>query len=845
MADRKRYPPLFLDDRHRDSSRYTRQPTKRDDDKKTVRDRPSHAEKIQRGLRKAWKEAEESRQAVGTTTSHGVYLEFEIDLNSQLPITTLDPRSKGVELRNVRVVGEGEEKRQLATVFVPLEQRSYFVRLAKDYADDEKDTDKRNPKNQKFIESVDDIRSAVLESFWTHDRRELPGDDPQWVEIWLQDPAPELVVDGESISPVIREFRALLPDLQIEEQADHAILKFPERAVVLIRANREQLSRLAAVSDTLAEIRPAAELASFFIDELTGEEQAEFISNLVDRMRIEADLEIAVCILDGGVNRGHPILEKVLEEDDCHSVKPEWGASDHREDGHGTMMAGIAALGDVQKAVESGSSIEIDHCLESSKLLPPPPDANPKRLWGDYTSQAISRAEIKPRRARVIVMAVSSLEDMDRGRPSSWSGKVDQIVSGAEDEIRRLFVVASGNTKEQGLLQNYPSGLLASSVHNPAQAWNALSIGGYTKKVDFDEPNKKCERLAESGEASPFTTTSECWDKSRWPIKPEIVFEAGNAIRDQYNFVGSHDDLSLLTTEARFHDYGYFCAFAGTSAASAYVAWMAARIHVAYPDLWPETVRALLVHSAEWTPEMKKQFLYGEGKTDYAKLARVFGYGVPHLEKALSCPSNSLTLISEANIQPFGLSDDERRKVSNEMHLYELPWPKADLLGLGETNVRMRITLSYYVEPSPGEVGWRDRYRYASHGLRFELNRPGEERKRFEKRVNRKALEEGETKPKGSAADFWTIGSARDTGSIHSDLWTGSAADLADSNLVAIYPVNGWWKERHHLGKWNKSTRYSLIVSIETPDEEIDIYTPVAAQIGIATPVPVEIEIGT
>ena len=252
---------------------------------------------------------------------------------------------------------------------------------------------------------------------------------------------------------------------------------------------------------------------------------------------------------------------------------------------------------------------------------------------------------------------------------------------------------------------------------------------------------------------------------------------------------------------------------------------MAARIHVVYPDLWPETVRALLVHSTEWTPQMKEQFLDGEGKTDYARLARACGYGVPRLEKALSCPSNSLTLVSEANFQPFGLSEDRKRKVTNEMHLYELPWPAADLLELGETDVRMRITLSYYVEPSPGEIGWKDRYRYASHGLRFELNRPGEERERFEKRVNRQALAEDEEKPTGSAAEFWTIGSARDAGSIHSDIWTGSAADLADSNLVAIYPVIGWWRERHHLGKWNKSTRYSLIVSIQTPSEEIDRLT--------------------
>ena len=251
-----------------------------------------------------------------------------------------------------------------------------------------------------------------------------------------------------------------------------------------------------------------------------------------------------------------------------------------------------------------------------------------------------------------------------------------------------------------------------------------------------------------------------------------------------------------------FQDEGYFCAFNGTSAASAHAAWMAAKIQGQYPDLWPETLRALLVHSAEWTAEMKEQFLDGEGKTDYAGLARSCGYGVPNLQRALSCPSSSLSLIAEAEIQPYGRkSPADSRKVTNEMHLYELPWPKDDLLGLGAATVTMRLTLSYFIEPSPGEIGWKDRYRYASHGLRFDLNRPGETRELFEKRVNLQALEENEKKPKGSAADYWTIGSARDTGSIHSDIWTGSAADLASSNLVAIFPVNGWWKERAHLNK--------------------------------------------
>jgi len=36
---------------------------------------------------------------------------------------------------------------------------------------------------------------------------------------------------------------------------------------------------------------------------------------------------------------------------------------------------------------------------------------------------------------------------------------------------------------------------------------------------------------------------------------------------------------------------------------------MAAQIMAEYPEIWPETVRALLIHSARWTEKMKKQFL--------------------------------------------------------------------------------------------------------------------------------------------------------------------------------------------------------------------------------------------
>lgn len=91
-----------------------------------------------------------------------------------------------------------------------------------------------------------------------------------------------------------------------------------------------------------------------------------------------------------------------------------------------------------------------------------------------------------------------------------------------------------------------------------------------------------------------------------------------------------------------------------------------------------------------------------------------------------------------------------------------------------------------------------------------------------------------------NATDRWLIGTTyRNLGSIHSDTWKGTAASLAESNLIAIYPAIGWWKTRSHLGKYNNKIRYSLVVSLETEDKTVDLYTPIIIQIKN----PVEIKI--
>ncbi len=102
----------------------------------------------------------------------------------------------------------------------------------------------------------------------------------------------------------------------------------------------------------------------------------------------------------------------------------------------------------------------------------------------------------------------------------------------------------------------------------------------------------------------------------------------------------------------------------------------------------------------------------------------------------------------------------------------------------------------------------KDRYRYPSHALRFSLKSPTEIRDEFIKRINAQALEENERSLTSGTSDKWIIGKrTRNVGSVHSDIWEGTALELAESKFIAVHPATGWWKERHYLNSWDKQSR--------------------------------------
>ena len=464
-------------------------------------------------------------------------------------------------------------------------------------------------------------------------------------------------------------------------------------------------------------------------------------------------------------------------------------------------------------------------------------------VWGSVTQASLALAEVQaPSRPRVACLPVTAADmGRDHGRPTEWSGAVDQHASGQldGDDYRRLYVVAAGNVRDvtTNPTYTYPDTNLSSNgIEDPGQSWNALTVGAFTDRFQLQSADLVGHQpVAPRGGLCPSSRTSCAWDDDTWPLKPDIVMEGGNYSKSPGGRIDGCDDLSLLTISP---PPGRLFALTGdTSAATALAARSAAIIMADYPDLWPETVRGLLVHSADWTDEMLRQVSGNLQRDRHARL-RCFGYGVPDLDRARHTVENCVSLVHQGTIQPFKLDGGTAK--TNHFVRHSLPWPRAALEALHDQDVTVRITLSYFIEPSPGRRGWGTKFRYASHGLRFALRGPTETDRQFRQRISRQEWEEKQDRPSTSDPfrDYWAIGAKlRTRGSIHSDWVTASAADLARCNQVAVSPVTGWWQERKHLDCVEKQARYSLIITISTPATEVDLYTPIAQEIGLVAEV--------
>lgn len=803
------------------------------------RDRGAHGHRLLRQLAALRLNADalaRERESRGIAGATGMTIAIEFHADSDIDVKSLEWKRDGLEVLTVADSGGAK----VLALHVPEGRLSALESRIEAYLNGPL-TRYNKPQHANLVNAIETIRSAAFNELWTEDFDPPPQTEERWLQIWLR-------LSGRVPNAVAAAFHEVAAQLGIQIQPGY--LSFPGRVVVAAYTSRQVLESALRLLDAVAEIRAVQPHAEFFLSDLAPREQVQWVQDLVQRCSFPPAGDAPyVTLLDTGVNRAHPLLEGVVAHDDVLGVHPEWGGADMN--GHGTEMAGVICHGDLTEPLAHAEDVAVPHRLESVKIFPPQ-GVNPPHLYGWVVAQAVNTVEQRnPDRQRIFVTMTTAIGP-GAGKPTEWSGCIDQLAFGLNglepyghgvqwgtDAVlrQRLFVLAAGNVPWQAW-DTYPDINHNTSIEDPGQSWNAITVGACTQLEDMDRQRWPNARLiAQAGGLSPASTTSRLWRHS-WPLKPDVVAEGGNGSLDHTQVVNvGPNSLRILTTSHRLHRSA-LAETGDTSAAAAEVARISAHLRARYPSYWEETIRALVVHGARHTPQMRAELPAYANKNHIKDLLRTFGFGKVSLENSLVSGQQSPTLIVQDTVVPYRAEGSH--VYLNQLKLHKLPWPSEELEALGAVRVEMRVTLSYFVEPNPSRRGWQSKFRYQSHGLRFAVKGATEDEERFTQRINRVDRDEAEDLDEDERLNdpdrhMWEIGSQlRSRGSIHHDVWTGTAAQLREKSHIAVFPVGGWWKDWGGAERAGKPVRYSLTVSLRVLEEVevgVDLYTPIATQI--------------
>lgn len=669
------------------------------------------------------------------------------------------------------------------------------------------------------VAPVESVGLAILEDVSAARLRgdAFAEDRPYWFEIACRGGYRRADADtASSRSQIARQLHAVGAGQHLDEFVG------PEQVYFFVQLTPRQLEALRASTDCIYEV----DLAPPPIRDLKLVDSVQARDLKAFQLTPPPNDAPSVVVLDTGIATEHPLLKGAMLTPTVAGPEIPTVEDTH---GHGTQMAGIALHPDLGGSLERGSATA-SHWVQSSRILVRPLAGTATKAsdekWPVLTLGAVRAAELadpSPRN-RVFALAVTRSmqeEPFTEPVPTLWGHSVDQVAYA--DGSGRLMMVSAGNAREEQwlvLADQHPQLQLSEKIHEPAQATNAVTVGAYTERVALHGAKyaEYAVVAGKSGGISPFTSVGPGGD---WAIKPDIVMEGGNLAVAGALYDSGVETLSGLTTQRTQIAGRPLTTLNMTSEATARASHLAARIWASEPKLRPESVRALIVHSASWTPTMREQF---KGIDDRLQAC---GYGVPDERIASECAHGVATVVVE-DVMPNAVVEEEPKKEApkrptskatesktrRKAKIYRVPIPST-LVSLEDPNVDLRVTLSYFAEPN--KFG-----RSVFHGLdlKWDMQGPQESEQQFLERVNplrRLVDEKGKRLPRPKTKSFkWEIGpQRRGRGTVQSDRWSGKMSALAGDKLIAVVPVLGWWEQRRALKLWELN--FSLVVSIFGP----------------------------
>ena len=244
----------------------------------------------------AWAQA---RAAVAarrlTRRSPGLYIEVSSSPNQKLADLTWE--QKRIRMGALRI---GADAVQRAAMFVPAGAEGFISGRIRRYAIPA--ASGKAPSLADRFDSVEQFSVGTLDSLWT-DTRPFPTarDRRQWFECWTWRDAATLL-------------RQVAARLELRVSTQHLV--FPETHIIPIYATVDEMETLVFLSGAVEQLRFATDTPAFFTTE-ARREQDRWVDDLLLRI-VEPEPDApAVCLLDGGVAREHPLIKLALDATDC------------------------------------------------------------------------------------------------------------------------------------------------------------------------------------------------------------------------------------------------------------------------------------------------------------------------------------------------------------------------------------------------------------------------------------------------------------------------------------------------------------------------------------------------
>ncbi len=560
----------------------------------------------------------------------------------------------------------------------------------------------------------------------------------------------------------------------------------------------------------------------------------DYLEGLFEEVPVESDSKVQiaapdanapkVCIIDSGIMEGHRLLAPAIDVIKSKSYVLGEGTADLvAGGGHGTSVAGVVLY---PNGIEGNGLIRLPFWLQNAKVLNQRNELNislfPPQLMNDLVNEYLP--------TRIYNLSINSWVPCRINHMSQWAASIDKLIW--ENDI--IFIISVGNIFKSGANgkpgirdflnngRNYPDYLLSENfcrIANPSQSSFALSVGSVTIG-EFEDQDRISFGKQNGGlpGPSPFSRTGlGLWGM----IKPDVVELGGDLIREKNrnpNIVEHPDTSPHLVKSVQTSNEATGKDRVGTSFAAPKVSNLVATLQNEFPDMGCLFYRGLVVQSAR-LPE----YAFNNPTTDYL---RHFGYGLPSVDRALSNNRQRITLFSNGQLN------------AKHADIYSVKIP-ADVNRPGEEfDVLMEVTLSYKANPRRTRMRTNS---YLSHWLDWRTSKIGEPFDEFQARIINLSEEAEDSNDEDEEddpfAEFrypempWKIRERTNLGEIRNvkrqdntlqkDWLIMKSYNIPDSLGIAVMGHKGWSPDLE------EKLPYTLLVSFEALNTELDIYTPI------------------